>query len=65
MKKIEKAIVVLAGAAGLHWIIKTLHRVATIDRGFDAIGGEYMLILIPFIAYMLYRSVKDIRESMK
>lgn len=65
MKKLEKLVLILGGAAGLHWLVKTLHRLATLDRGYEAFGGEFLLLLIPVLVYYVYRNGKDMIEELK
>ena len=65
MKRIEKVILVLGGAAGLHWLITTLHSMATLERGYDAFGGEFLLLLVPVLIYYVYRNAKDMFDELK
>lgn len=65
MKQIEKVILVLGGATGLHWLIKTLHHMATLERGYNAVGGEFLLVFLPVIGYYVYRNVKDMFDELK
>ena len=65
MKRIEKVILVLGGVAGLHWLVKTLHHMATLERGYNAIGGEFMLLFLPVLGYYVYRNIKDMIDDVK
>lgn len=40
-----------------------LHEIATLERGYEAIGGELAAFLVPFIAYVIYRNIKDARTT--
>ncbi len=52
---VELAVVLLATVAAFTWG----QRAALIERGYTAIGGEYMLLLIPAIYYAGKRTVLD------
>ena len=59
---VELAAVLLATAAAFAWG----QRAALIERGYTAHGGEYLLLLIPFIYYtgkwIAEDWIKDFRE---
>lgn len=59
---VELAAVLLATAAAFAWG----QRAAQIERGYTARGGEYLLLLIPFIYYtgkwIAEDWIKDFRE---
>ena len=52
---VELAAVLLATAATFAWG----QRAALIERGYTARGGEYLLLLIPFIYYAGKRTLLD------
>lgn len=37
-------------------------RAAYIERGYEAVGGEYLLLLFPFFWWAIERSIKDFRQ---
>lgn len=37
----------------------SLHEYATAWRGYNALGGEMFVFAIPFVAYVVYRNMKD------
>jgi glucose uptake protein GlcU len=39
-----------------------MHRYATAQRGYEAIGGEAFFILLPAFWYMVERTAKDIKQ---
>lgn len=52
---IEVAMVLLATALAFAWGKRT----AMIERGYEAIGGEYLLLLLPAIYYTGKRTILD------
>lgn len=52
---VELAAVLLATAAAFAWG----QRAALIERGYTARGGEYLLLLIPFIYYTGKRTILE------
>ena len=40
-----------------------LHKLATIERGYNAIGGEMFMFLIPFFVWVAPEIKKSIKES--
>lgn len=62
---LELAAVLLVTAAAFVWGKQTAH----IQRGYEAIGGEYLLLLIPAIYYAGKRTIldwiSDLREMRK
>lgn len=52
---VEVAMVLLATALAFAWGKRT----AMIERGYNAIGGEYLLLLIPAIYYAGKRTLLD------
>lgn len=62
---LELAVVLLLTAAAFVWGVQT----ARIERGYEAIGGEYLLLLLPAIYYTGKRTIldwiADIRELEK
>lgn len=44
-----------------------LHRLATIGRGYNAIGGEMFMFLIPFFVWIapeIKKSIKEIKDEL-
>lgn len=44
-----------------------LHKVATLERGYNAIGGEIFMFLIPFFVWMapeIKKSIKEIKDEL-
>ena len=52
---LELAAVLLVTALAFAWGVQT----AQAERGYTAIGGEYLLLLIPFMYYPGKRTVLD------
>ena len=52
---LELAVVLLVTALAFVWGKQT----ATIERGYEAIGGEYILLLLPAIYYTGKRTILD------
>ena len=44
-----------------------LHKLATIERGYNAIGGEIFMFLIPFFVWIapeIKKSIKEIKDEL-
>ena len=44
-----------------------LHKLATIERGYNAIGGEMFMFLIPFFVWIapeIKKSIKEIKDEL-
>ena len=44
---------------------KVCHYIATLDRGYEAIGGEVFMFLIPFFVWIapeIKKSIKEIKD---
>ena len=44
-----------------------LHKLATIERGYNAIGGEMFMFLIPFFVWVapeIKKSIKEIKDEL-
>ena len=44
-----------------------LHKLATVERGYNAIGGEMFMFLIPFFVWVapeIKKSIKDIKDEL-
>lgn len=44
-----------------------LHKLATIERGYNAIGGELFMFLIPFFVWVapeIKKSIKEIKDEL-
>ena len=44
-----------------------LHKLATVERGYNAIGGEMFMFLIPFIVWIapdIKKSIKEIKDEL-
>ena len=44
-----------------------LHKLATLERGYKAIGGEIFMFLIPFFVWMapeIKKSIKEIKDEL-
>lgn len=42
-----------------------LHKLATVERGYNAIGGEMFMLLIPFFVWItpeIKKSIKEIKD---
>ena len=39
-----------------------LHKLATVERGYNAIGGEIFMFLIPFFVWIAHEKKKSIKE---
>lgn len=43
------------------------HKLATLERGYDAIGGEMFMFLIPFFVWIapeIKKSIKEIKDDL-
>lgn len=43
------------------------HKLATLERGYDAIGGEIFMFLIPFFVWIapeIKKSIKEIKDEL-
>ena len=58
-KFIIKWLVVLSVSVMLY---KLCHYIATLDRGYEAIGGEMFMFLIPFFVWVAPEIKKSIKE---
>lgn len=52
---LELAVVLLVTALAFAWGMQT----AQAERGYNAIGGEYFLLLLPFMYYLGKRTILD------
>ena len=46
---------------------KVCHYIATLDRGYEAIGGEIFMFLIPFFVWVapeIKKSIKEIKDEL-
>ena len=62
LKFIIKWVVVLLASVMFY---KVCHYVATLDRGYEAIGGEIFMFLIPFFVWIapeIKKSIKEIKD---
>ena len=44
-----------------------LHKLATVERGYNAIGGEMFMFLIPFFVWVapeIKKSIKEIKDEL-
>ena len=44
-----------------------LHKLATVERGYNAIGGEMFMFLIPFFVWIspeIKKSIKEIKDEL-
>lgn len=44
-----------------------LHKLATVERGYNAIGGEIFMFLIPFFVWVapeIKKSIKEIKDEL-
>ena len=44
-----------------------LHKLATVERGYNAIGGELFMFLIPFFVWVapeIKKSIKEIKDEL-
>ena len=60
---IKWAVVLLASVM----FYKACHYVATLDRGYEAIGGEMFVFLIPFFVWIspeIKKSIKEIKDEL-
>jgi len=60
---IKWSVVLLASAM----FYKACHYVATLDRGYEAIGGEGFIFLIPFFVWIIpeiKKSIKEIKDEL-
>lgn len=55
---IKWAVVLLASVM----FYKVFHHVANIERGYEAIGGEIFMFLIPFFVWVAPETKKSIKE---
>lgn len=46
---------------GYEW----LHRIATLQRGYEAVGGEALIFALPFLVYIIYINVRDTIDIIK
>ena len=63
-KFIIKWLVVLSVSVMLY---KLCHYVATLDRGYEAIGSEMFMFLIPFFVWVapeIKKSIKEIKDEL-
>lgn len=58
---LELAIVLLVTVAAFAWGKQT----ARVERGYDAYGGEYLLLLLPFLYYIGKKTVLDWIATLK
>ena len=45
----------------------SLHKLATVERGYNAIGGEMFMFLIPFFVWIapeIKKSIKEIKDDL-
>ena len=61
-KKIVKAILIILTTVVCFLIGREY---ALYDRGYKAVGGEYIILISPAIAYLIKEAIKDYKEAMK
>ena len=50
----------------IFWILTPfMFRLAYLERGYEAIGGELLFPLIPFLLWALVKTIKDIGKEVK
>ena len=65
LKKHKKWVLRILVAAATFALVAVLHEVGTAERGFEAVGGEVMVFLLPFIIHGLVQSAKETVEELK
>lgn len=60
-KYLISIILAVIGFAGLLGIYGIAHILATAERGYEAVGGELFVLVIPFYIYAIRKTVKDMR----
>ena len=65
-KKHRKGIlIVFIIVISMCFMYEVLHEVATHQRGYEAIGGEFFILFYPLILLSLRDSLKGIKDAMK
>lgn len=59
--------IVLAAVATIVVIViyNAAHNVATAQRGYQAVGGEIFLLVIPYLIYVANKNIKDNKKAYK
>lgn len=61
-KQIKKAVLTVVAIVAVIGGYIAAHIAATAERGYETVGGELMILAIPFIAYAIYRNIKDMKK---
>lgn len=61
LKLLKWLVIIAAGILLFLWG----KRAAYIERGYEAVGGEYLLLLFPFFWWAAERVIKDFRRMWK
>lgn len=59
-KKIFVAVVVIVA---VYIGFGIMHAIATAERGYNAIGGEVFVLLIPYICYVSHKNIKELKRG--
>ena len=57
--------IVGAVIGGLIGAYELLHYFATLERGYEAVGGEIFVFAIPFLIWAVVDCVRDTRKALK
>ena len=66
MKKVSKNNKVLFSmvvAALILYVFNNMRDYAVVERQSEAVGGELLLFALPFIAYVVYKNIKDTKRA--
>jgi hypothetical protein len=63
MKKYVKKILFVLSIIASVIVCDMLHLIATEQRGYEAVGGEIMILFVPAILWLCYRNYKDFKED--
>ncbi len=60
MEKLNRKIMTVTGIFALSILLYfIIHYIATLQRGYEAIGGEILALQIPVLIYVMYWEYKD------
>ena len=57
--KRRKIILWMLGIAGTGLLTLVLHIAATFERGYEGIGGEFLIPSVPLFIYLTYKGIQD------
>ena len=66
VKKHYKSVLLIVAVVGiLYFCFSLIHDIATAQRGYEAVGGEIFIFLLPYLVYVAVQNFKDAADIKK